>query len=589
MRALACDDSRVRGRFGRAVAGLALGLLALAAPLRAATPRDELLRLVPDSVGFCVVLQDLREYAAAWQSSPLLDQLRRSPLAVKIQQSDDLKKLDRLESRLKDKLGLDWARLRDDLLGDALVLAYRPGPPDKPEREQGVFLVRARNARVLAELIERLNKVQKEDGVLQELDERRHNGVRYHRRVERGRPPAFYYVNGPVLAVSEQEDILRECIDCDRLRAADAMPEATRRLRELDADRALFALWLNPRAFDADVASKVENAPDERAAPVKHFAQYWKAMDSIVLSLSPATSDMSLSLGIRARVEALPPAARRLFQTGSVPADVWRRLPEQALIAAGGRIDGAALFDVLSGFLPPAQQQMLHAGLNRQVGALLGEDDFARDVLPVVGPDWGFCVLAPRASDKSWLPQSFFVLRIESARARRFLDRKLIDMLDFAARLAIFGHNSQHAEKPMTLKSIELNRHEIHYLASLALPAGVQPAYGLLDGYLILASSLDGVRRFTQTPAAPAASPNAAIPLVRVSIKDWRAYLKDRRESVVRFLAETNKLEPEAAGRQLDDLLAGLQFVDRIELRQRVAPGQVVFTLAVQTAQPLKK
>ena len=589
MPAFAYDGSRVRGGLGRAAVGLALSLLALAAPLRAATPRDELLRLVPDSVGFCVVLQDLREHAAAWQASPLLEQLRRSPLAVKIRQSDDLKKLDRLESRLKDKLGLDWVRLRDDLLGDAVVLAYRPGPPDKPEREQGLFLVRARNARILAELIERLNKVQKEDGVLQELDERRHNGVAYHRRVERGRPPAFYYVHGPILAISEQEDILRESMDCDRLRAAEAVPEATRRLRELDADRALFAFWLNPRAFDADVAAKVENAPSERAASVKHFAQYWKALDSLVLSLSSASSDMNLSLGVRARVEELPPAARRLFQTASAPADVWRRLPEQALIAAGGRIDGPALFDVLSGFLPPAHQQMLQGGLNRQVGALLGEDDFARDVLPVLGPDWGFCVLAPAASDKSWLPQSFFVLRVEAARGRKFLDRKLIDMLDFAARLVIFGHNNQHADQPMTLKSIPVNRQEIHYLASRGLPAGVQPAYGLLGGYLILASSLDGVRRFAQTPAVPAPSPDAAIPLVRISVKDWRAYLKDRRASIVRFLAETNKLEPEAAGRQLDDLLAGLQFVDRIELRQRAAPGQVVFTFAVQTAQPLKK
>ncbi len=54
------------------------------------------------------------------------------------------------------------------------------------------------------------------------------------------------------------------------------------------------------------------------------------------------------------------------------------------------------------------------------------------------------------------------------------------------------------------------------------------------------------------------------------------------------FLADKNKLDPDAAGRQFDNLLAGLQFVDRIELRQRSAPGQVIFTLAAQMAQPLK-
>jgi hypothetical protein len=571
-------------------AWLLAGLLALPAPLRAATPRDELLRLVPDSVGFCLIVQDLRGHAAAWQSSPLLEQLRRSPLAIKIHQSDDLKKLDRLEARMKDKLGLDWARLRDDLLGDALVLVYRPGPPDKPEQEQGLFLVRARNTRVLTELIERLNKVQKEDGGLRELEERRHNGIAYYRRVERGRPPSFYYVNGPIVAVSEQEEILRECMDCDRLRATDAIPEVARRLHELGADRALLAMWLNPRAFDADVESKVESAPGDRVATVKHFARYWKALESVVLSLTPSERDINLSLGIRARAEKLPPPARRLFHEASASADVWRRFPEQALFAMGGRIDGVALFDVLGGFLSAENRQSLQSGLNRQVGALLGEEDFARDVLPLLGPDWGFCVLAPAAGDKSWLPQSLFVLRIEAARARKFLDHKLMGMLDFAARLVIFGHNNQHPDKTMTLKTTDVDQQEVHYLASeRGLPAGLQPAYGMVSGYLALASSLDGLRRFAQIPAGPAPSPGAPVPLLRISVKDWRAYLNDRREPIVRFLAETNKLESVAAERQLDDLLGGLKFVDRIELRQRTAPGQVVFTLAVQTAQPLKK
>jgi hypothetical protein len=567
-----------------------LGVLVLVTPLRAATPRDELLRLVPDSVGFCLVVQDLRGHAAAWQSSPLIEQLRRSSLAAKIHQSDDFKKLDRLEARMKEKLGLGWARLRDDLLGDALVLVYRPGPPDKPEQEQGLFLVRARNARVLADLIERLNKVQKEDGALRELEERRHNGVAYYRRVERGKAPSFYYVNGPIVAMSEQEEILRECMDCGRLRAADAVPEVTRRLRELDADRALLAMWLNPRAFDADVESKVESAAADRAPTVKHFARYWKALESVVLALTPTERDINLSVGVRARAEELPPSARRLFHEASVSTEVWRHFPEQALFAMGGRIDGVALFDVLGGFLSAENRQSLHDGLNRQVGALLGEEDFARDVLPMLGPDWGFCVLAPATGDKSWLPQSLFVLRIEAARAKRFLDRKLIGMLDFAARLVIFGHNNQHPDKAMALKTTDVDQQEVHYLTSeRGLPPGLQPAYGMVSGYLALASSLDGLRRFVQTPAGPAPPPGAPVPLLRISVKDWRAYLKDRREPIVRFLAETNKLEPAAADRQLNDLLTGLQFVDRIELRQRTAPGQVVFTFAVQTAQPPKK
>ncbi len=202
---------------GRSGFWLTLGLLILAAPLRAAAPRDELLRLVPDSIGFCLVAQDLRGHAAALQASPFLEQLRQSPLAARLRKSEDLKKLDKFKVDMKAKLGIDLEQLRDDILGDGLVFAYRPGPPGKPEQEQGLILVRARNAKVLADLIDRLNKVQKEEGELKDLEERRHNDLVYHRRVERDKPPTFYYVHGPILALSGQEDMLRQAIDCDRM------------------------------------------------------------------------------------------------------------------------------------------------------------------------------------------------------------------------------------------------------------------------------------------------------------------------------------------------------------------------------------
>jgi hypothetical protein len=555
--------------------------------LAAAAPRDELLRLVPDSIGFCVVVQDLRGHAASLRDSPFVEQLRQSPLAVKIRNSAALKKLDLFEAKMKEKLGLDWARLRDDLLGDAVVFAYRPGPPGKPEQEQGVILLRARDAKTLADLIERVNKVQKEEGELKELEERRHHDAVYYRRLEydkraeRDKPPTFYHVHGPILALSGQESMLRQVIDCDRMRSADAVPDVTQRLRDLNAASALVAVWLNPRAFDAEVESKSDAA--------KHFASLWKALDSVVLSLAPADRDINLSLGLRARVGELPPAARRLFREGAATSDVWRRFPEQALLAVGGRFDGAALLDVLDDFLTPESRQTLRADLNGQLGALLGADDFAKDVLPGLGPDWGLCVTAPAADDKGWMPQALFALRVDAERAKKSLDRDLLGALDFAARLVIVGHASQHRDQPLTLKKADVDKQEVHYLASeRGLPPGVQPAYGLLNGYLVLASSLESMNRFARNTRGADATP-LATPLLRISFKGWRGYLKERREPITQFLADKNKLSRDAAGQQVDSLLAGLQFVDRLELRQRSAPGQVVFTLSVQTARALKK
>jgi hypothetical protein len=562
----------------------------------AASPRDELLRLVPDSVGFCLVIQDMRGHAAALSASPFVEQLSASSLAVKIRNSDDLKKLDRIEAMMKEKIGLDWSRLRNDLLGDGLVLAYRPGPPGKPDQEQGAMLLRARNEKVLADLIERVNKAQKEDGELKDLEERRHHDVVYYRRVEfdkrseRDKPPIFYFVRGPIIALSSQEEMLRQIIDCERTRSPADVPEAARRLRELDAERALLAVWINPRAFDAEVHAKVAGTPAERSAPVKHFARYWKALDSVVLSLGLLEREINLSLGVRARVEELPEAGRRLLQEGATASDVWRRVPESALLAAGARLDGAALLEVLGGFLSPEDRQALSAALNRQFAALLGEEDFARDILPGLGPDWGFCVTAPAPREKSWIPQTLLALRVNVGQTKKALDRKLLGALDFAARLLIFTHNGQHPDQPMTLKTGDVDGQEVRYLAGeRGLPPGLQPAYGMFHGYLVLSSSLDGLTRFTQTSPAPAATPGSPFPLLRISIKDWRAYLHERREPIVQFLADRTNSSPDDAAGQLDRLLAVLQFLDRIELRQRSAPGQVIFTLSVQTTHALKK
>ncbi len=571
---------------------LLASLLPAASP--AAGPREELLRLVPDSVGFCVVIQDLRGQADALRDSPFLQQLRQSPVGVKIRAGDDLKKLDRIESKMKDKLGFDWKRLREDILGDALVLAYRPGPPGKPGQEQGVLLLRARNEKVLVELIESINKVQKDEGELKTVEQCRHKDVVYYRRLEHvkraegDKPSTFYYLHGPILAVSPQEDMIRQIIDLDYIQVANAVPESVRRLSELDAERALLAVWVNPRAFDAELNAKIAAAPVERLTAVKQFALYWKALESVVVSFSPAEREVHLSLGVRARTEALPPAARRLFEAATIPSETWRRFPDSALLAAGGRVDGTALLEAIGGFLTPQQRERLHAALNRQFQALLGEENFVGEVMPALGPDWGLCVRAPAASDKNWLPRSLFALRVDDKRSKRPIEPKLLGLLDFAARLLVFLHNGQKTERLLSLKTGEVNGREVRYLTG-NLPSGFQPSYGLLNGYLVVSSSLDEIKSFAHTAPSAAPSSGGSVPLLRVSFKDWRGYVKQRREPIVQFLADHCSSSREEVAQGVDGFLAGLQFIDRLELRRRAAPGQIVLTLSLQSTHSLKK
>src|SRR5207248_4320466 len=131
------------------------------------------------------VLRDLRGHAVALQSSPLAEHLRASPFGPALKATPEWRQLEKANRFLEKFLGLRAEQLRDDILGDAVVLAYRAGPPDKPQQEQGLVLVRAREVKSLATLVERINQFHKESGDLKKIEEREHNGVKYFRRAER--------------------------------------------------------------------------------------------------------------------------------------------------------------------------------------------------------------------------------------------------------------------------------------------------------------------------------------------------------------------------------------------------------------------
>src|SRR5262249_29729912 len=152
-----------------------------------------------------------------------------------IRTAQETQKLLDVEMKLKTGLQLDWARLRDDIFGDAVVLAYRPGPPDKPNQDRDLLLIRARDAKLLADLFDRLNQAQKGSGDLVELEVRQYGGQKYYHRVER-KEENYCWLHGPLLVLSTKEEMIRQAIDRDR-QAGDGEPFVARQLRLLGADR----------------------------------------------------------------------------------------------------------------------------------------------------------------------------------------------------------------------------------------------------------------------------------------------------------------------------------------------------------------
>src|SRR5262249_41388256 len=145
-------------------------------------------------------------------ASPLGRDWMKSVAGQGLTGAPEWKQLLLAEQHLKKHLGVGWAELRDDVLGDAFAFAYRPGPPGKPEGEQGMFLLRARSEKTLADLVRKLEEVQKSNGELKAVERRQYRGVEYFRRVEQ-KGNNYYLLRDKVLLYTAQEDLLRQAIE----------------------------------------------------------------------------------------------------------------------------------------------------------------------------------------------------------------------------------------------------------------------------------------------------------------------------------------------------------------------------------------
>ena len=386
-------------RWSRIVATI-VGAALYAVPLHAETPREQLLRYVPEKVGFCLVLGDLRGHSDALFESPFVEQFLHSPLGKALALSDEVKQLAKFETDLKDLLGVDWKQLREEILGDAVVLAYRPGPPGKPEQEQGLILLHARDAKLLAKLIEQLNARQKESGDLKTLEEKQYQGATYFQRTEK-KDTNFYYLDGSTLLFTGQENMLKEAL-AQKAAKKDAEALMTRRFRELGADKALLSLWVNPRAFDAELEANRTNKNKTAAetAFAAALTPYWKALDNVVVSLT-LEKELKARIGLQTRMADLPATARQFLKEASKQSEVWSAIPDDALFAVGGRVDLAVLFELLGEFMPEATRKNARDDLNRSIAVALGKEDFFKEVLPNIGPDFGFYLSRPQRQTRA--------------------------------------------------------------------------------------------------------------------------------------------------------------------------------------------
>ncbi|MBO0700244.1 MAG: hypothetical protein J2P46_17725 [Zavarzinella sp.] len=539
-----------------------------------AGPRDELLRLVPDDYTFCLVLQDLREHAKADGSSPFLKGLAESSVLRGLQKTPEAEKFRAAFETILREVGITPEQLRDDLLGDAVVFAYRKGPPKQESKEDGLILVHARDEKLLARVVERINDLQTKSGDLKAIEPVSVKQGDYFRRVKTGKQDAadFYALRGHQLIFSGSEPLLQAALA--KLATPPAgEPLVARRMKQLGVNEAPVAFLLNPRAFDADLAEDVKSGKESERAFLKEFARYWKAAEGVALFLnfSPA---LEVGVAVHVRKEDLPAPARRFLAEAGKRSPLWDRVADDALFALVGRIHLESMTAMLAAFLTETDRQKVVEAVGRMSKTFFKPEQLG-SVARGFGPDVGFWVTRPEPGGKTWCPQALLAVKLADGPDGRKAEQAALKGLDFLARLASLS------EKDLEVFEEQQGAVLVTGLASAALfPPGFRPCFASKGGYLLVAGSPETIARF-EPPANPPADA-AEIPVLRISVAAWREYLKTHRKGLTEYLATVNKTDASALNAQIDGLLPLLDGLERIEIVHRAGPDRVSIVLRLQ-------
>ncbi|MGE3804225.1 MAG: hypothetical protein AB7K24_06095, partial [Gemmataceae bacterium] len=165
------------------------------------------------------------------------------------------------------------------------------------------------------------------------------------------------------------------------------------------------------------------------------------------------------------------------------------------------------------------------------------------------------------------------------------IDRALLNGLNSLAILAVLGNNQARPEK-ISVASEMQDKIEVKYVTGDAFPPGFRPAFALKEGYLLLATSPDAIRRFGTGKASVKVSEGL---MARVSFQALGTYLKEHRVALAAHIAERQNLSADEVNRRFDGLLTWCRFVDAVELNREASAGQLSLMLHIKTVKPLRK
>lgn len=456
-------------------AGLALVLAAtLVAPTAGAAPEDLLSRVPGDAV-LAVSVENLRDHAREILDSPLAARLFDLPMVKEWMKRGGDGAIRKAAKQLEEALGMPLAMVRDELLGDAVVLSLHAEPGSGEPR--GLVLIRPRDRT----LLERLVRASNEDPARhwRVVPAKTKGGHPYFIRSSgEEEPEAYTFFDDGSFAWSNSTSLIERAAGEGPAEAA-PLPKAAHYLALASSlpEHALLRAYFNPAQFLASFP-----LPEEPEA--KAFAEFLASLRGAAFALDWREGP-SAKLALAVAPESWDARWRDWLPKPDKGPDFRKSIPPEPFAVLAVRADLATIGRWLLGQIPSEDRARAEALVETVRGLLLGNDP-VRDILPALGPDLLAYLLGPRAEGSD--PALVMMVALSDA-------EHVAPALNNALRtlFALIALNGTPAPK------LEARRVEQVDLTTLS-GKGTHLAYGIRAGRLVVGTSPEAVVEALRDP-----------------------------------------------------------------------------------------
>lgn len=562
----------------------------LPAPLARAeeTSADALLKLLPANAGAAMAVENLRDRWAEVVESDQANRIRALPAFRAWLDSPGVRDFTRARDQILNFLQTSQAEIRDEILGDAVVLAILPprDPAESPSRARGLLALKARKPDLLKRLIDRINEVQKQEGEIAEVVETKRGELAYFTRrfPDAAHRLAEVYVLFPdgVFALSNSEAAIREAIDRKTGAVTEpSFPDAAG-FAEISAalkTRPPVRLFLAPEFL----LRALEELPAPEDAGARALLAMVRGRLADLNRLGAALEMDGARIQVRAFQAVKPEALKRPGGVAFTPVHPggdgtdgpgprMTTFPETAFAAASFRLDAPAAYVAFLDMLPE-KDRVRAANLETIADALLLGRGLRSVVLPAMGPR---AIVYLEGPDPAATLPGNFPLPIVTAIEINEEGRKaaVADALENALRAFLAAATLEGKKIPATARVTKRDD-----VTSLDVP---YPFAFAVDGQgrrLVAGSSADSVARYLRAGANPAAGERfraireAGFPdcdaFAAIDLPALADLAEKHEDALIAAAARRERRKPEDVARDLDQAVAAARLFDAAFLAAR--------------------